>query len=264
MPHREELAGFLRSRRARVRPEDAGLPRGHRRRLSGLRREEVALLAGVSSTWYTYLEQGRRGVNPSRQVLDSLARVLRLDDDETRHLHRLADQAAVDAGIDADLSPAELARELVYLSEEIPYPVYAADVHCDVIAWNRATIGYYTDFSQLSAERRNMMWWLIGSPEARERLPDWEDDVQDVVARWRRVSASVADQARLRAQVAEYRRISPEFAAWWDSHDVREHRTRGRRFNHPRLGIVTLRLIVVDSAEMVPSSFVVYHAPVTR
>ncbi|MCP9955514.1 helix-turn-helix transcriptional regulator [Actinomadura madurae] len=263
MPHRQELAAFLRSRRARIRPEDAGLPRGHRRRLTGLRREEVALLAGVSSTWYTYVEQGRLGVNPSRQVLDSLARVLHLDDDETRHLHQLADRAAVDAGLDADLSPAELARELVHLSEEIPYPVYAADVHCDLIAWNPATTGYYADFSRLPAERRNMMWWLIGNAEAKERLPDWEDDVRDVVARWRRVSASVADQERLRGQVAEYRSISPEFATWWDTHDVREHRTRARRFTHPQLGTVTLRLIVVDSAEMAPSSFVVYHAPVT-
>jgi transcriptional regulator with XRE-family HTH domain len=92
--HRDELARFLRSRRDRLRPEDVGFPPGPRRRIPGLRREEVALLAGVSSTWYTYLEQGRAGVNPSREVLDSLARVLRLDDDETRFLRRLADQAA--------------------------------------------------------------------------------------------------------------------------------------------------------------------------
>lgn len=264
MSHREELASFLRSRRARIRPEDAGLPRGHRRRLSGLRREEVALLAGVSSTWYTYLEQGRRqGVNPSRQILDSLARALRLDDDETRHLHRLADKAAADARIDADVPPAELARQLVHLSEQIPYPVYAADIHCDLIAWNSATTSYYADFAQLPADQQNMMWWLISSGQARERLPDWEDDVQDVVARWRRVSASIADRDRMHGQVAEYKRISPQFARWWDSHDVREHHTRNRRFNHPQLGTVTMRLIVVDSAEMASSSYVVYHAPVT-
>jgi transcriptional regulator with XRE-family HTH domain len=263
--HREELARFLRSRRDRIRPEDVGLPGGHRRRLTGLRREEVALLAGVSSTWYTYLEQGRRGVNPSRQVLDSLARVLRLDDDETRYLHRLADRATVDtgidAGIDADLSPVELARQLVHLAEQIPYPVYAANIYCDLIAWNPATIGYYADFSQLPADRQNMMWWLISSSQARQRLPDWEDDAQDIVARWRRASASIADSERLQRQVAEYKKISPQFATWWDSHDVREHHTRRRRFNHPQLGTVTLRLIVVDSAEMAPHSFVVYHAP---
>lgn len=259
--HREELARFLRSRRDRVRPEDAGLPRGHRRRLAGLRREEVALLAGVSSTWYTYLEQGRPGVNPSRQVLDSLARVLRLDDDETRYLHRLADRATSDAGIDAELSPVELARQLVHLGEHIPYPVYAANAHCDLIAWNPATTSYYADFARLPADQQNMMWWLVGSSQARERLPDWEDDVRDVVARWRRTSASIADGERLQRQVAEYKRISPQFAAWWDSHDVREHHTRMRRFNHPELGTVTLRLIIIDSAEMAPHSFVVYHAP---
>ncbi|MGH3678970.1 MAG: helix-turn-helix transcriptional regulator [Natronosporangium sp.] len=263
MLHREELAAFLRSRRARIRPEDAGLPRGQRRRLSGLRREEVALLAGVSSTWYTYLEQGRRGVNPSRQVLDSLARVLHLDDDEARHLHQLADQATMNAGIDADLSPAELASELVHLSKETPYPVYAADVHCDLIAWNPATTSYYADFSELSSDRRNMMWWLIASGEAKERLPDWHDDVQDVVARWRRISPSIPDQERLQNQVTEYKQTSPEFTTWWESHDVREHRTRSRRFAHPELGTVTLRLIVVDSAEMAATTFVVYHAPVT-
>lgn len=262
MSHREGLASFLKSRRARIRPEDAGLPRGHRRRLNGLRREEVALLAGVSSTWYTYLEQGRRGVNPSRQVLDSLARVLRLDDDETRYLHRLADQATVDARIDADLSPVELARQLVHLGEQIPYPVYAANVYCDLIAWNPATTSYYADFSQLPADRQNMMWWLISSSQAKERLPDWEDDVQDIVARWRRASASIADRERLQGQVAEYKKISPQFAAWWDSHDVREHHTRSRRFHRPQLGTITLRLIIVDSAEMAPHSFVVYHAPV--
>ncbi|HEX4818119.1 MAG TPA: helix-turn-helix transcriptional regulator [Nonomuraea sp.] len=263
MSHRKELAGFLRSRRARIRPEDAGLPRGHRRRLAGLRREEVALLAGVSSTWYTYLEQGRRGVNPSRQVLDSLARVLRLDDAETRYLHRLADQA-VDATIDADLSPAELARQLVHLGEEIPYPVYAANVYCDLIAWNPATTSYYADFSQLPADRQNMMLWLISSSQAKERLPDWEVDVRDIVARWRRLSASITEpeRERLQGQVAVYKEISPQFATWWDTHDVREHHTRSRRFNHPQLGTVTLRLIIVASAEMAPHSFVVYHAPV--
>ncbi|UYM07825.1 hypothetical protein L0C25_04705 [Solicola gregarius] len=188
--------------------------------------------------------------------------MLRLDEDETRHLHRLADQAAADTRIDADVPPAELARQLVRLSEPIPYPVYAADIHCDLIAWNAATTSYYAKFAQLPHDQQNMMLWLISSREAKARLPDWEGDVQDVVARWRRVSTSIADRDRLHAQVAEYKKVSPQFAAWWDSHDVREHHTRKRRFNHPELGTVTLRLIVVDSAEMAPGSFVVYHAPV--
>jgi transcriptional regulator with XRE-family HTH domain len=258
--HRDELARFLRSRRDRVRPEDVGFPLG-RRRLAGLRREEVALLAGVSSTWYTYLEQGRPGVHPSREVLDSLARALRLDEDETRHLHRLADEAGAVQPLDAVVSPAELATLLVRLGDASPYPLYAFDAYGGLIAWNQAATTYYTDFAELPAERRNMIWWLIATAEAKERLPDWESDTRDVVARWRKVTAYIADPERLGAQVAEFKTISSQFATWWDSHDVREHHTRLRRFNHPQLGPVTLRLIIAGSAEMVPHHMVVYHVP---
>jgi transcriptional regulator with XRE-family HTH domain len=258
---REELARFLRSRRDRVRPEDVGLAPGSRRRLPGLRREEVALLAGVSSTWYTYLEQGRAGVNPSRQVLDSLARVLLLDEDETRFLHRLADEAAAAHPLDADLTPVELATLLVRHGQASPYPLYAFNPYCDLIAWNPATTTYYTDFAKLPAERQNMMWWLIATDEAKERLADWETDTRDIVARWRKVTALISDTRRLEAQVAEYKTISPRFAEWWDSHDVREHHTKLRRFNHAQLGPVTLRLIIVNSPEMIPQHMVVYHVP---
>jgi transcriptional regulator with XRE-family HTH domain len=258
---RDELARFLRSRRDRVRPEDVGFPRGPRRRLPGLRREEVALLAGVSSTWYTYLEQGRPGVHPSQEVLDSLARVLRLDEDETRFLHRLADKAAAVQPLDAVLTPAQLATLLVRQGETDPYPLYAVDGYCDLIEWNQAATTYYTDFGELPTERPNMMWWLIATAEAKERLADWEIDTRDVVARWRKVAAFVADSERLEAQVVEYRRISPQFGAWWDSHDVREHHTKLRRFRHPQRGPITLRLIVVASPEMAPHHNVIYHVP---
>jgi transcriptional regulator with XRE-family HTH domain len=258
---RDELARFLRSRRDRIRPEDVGFPPGPRRRLPGLRREEVALLAGVSSTWYTYLEQGRPGVHPSREVLASLARVLRLDEDETRFLHRLADEAAAVQPLDAVLSPSELATLLVRHGETNPYPLYAINAYCDLIAWNQAANTYYADFAKLPSERQNMMWWLIATAEAKERLADWESDTRDVVARWRKVTAFIADPERLEAQVAEYKRISPQFAAWWDSHDVREHHTKLRRFNHPQLGPVILRLIVVGSPEMTPHHMVIYHVP---
>lgn len=262
--HRDELARFLRSRRERVRPEDVGFPPGPRRRLRGLRREEVALLAGMSSTWYTYLEQGRAGVRPSREVLDSLARALRLDEDETRFLHRLADQADAVQPLDAAVSSAELATQLVRLGETSPYPLYAVDTYCDLIAWNHAATTYYTDFAELPPERRNMMWWFMATAEAKERVSDWETDARDVVARWRKVTAYVPDPERLEARVAEYKTVSSQFAAWWDSHDVREHHTKLRRFNHPQRGLVTLRLIVVGSPEMVPHHMVVYHAPLSE
>lgn len=154
---RRELADFLRSRRARVMPADVGLPTSLRRRAAGLRREEVAVLAGLSPSWYTYLEQGR-DINPSAEVLDSLARVLGLTEDERRYLHTLAyGGVTTPRPLVDELAAAEIARQLVATAAESPYPVYAINYYCDLIAWNRATASYYADFGQLPVQRRNML-----------------------------------------------------------------------------------------------------------
>ena len=255
---RRELGDFLRSRRARIGPEEVGIEPGGRRRTQGLRREEVAHLAGVSTSWYTYLEQGR-DVRPSDQVLDAVGRVLRLDADEMRFVRRLAADAGFDS-LPSELTPREIVTALVRLDDHSPYPTYAFDSYCDLVAWNTATTTYYTDFGRLPPQRRNMMWWLLASEEARQRLPDWESEVADIVARWRRMAVAV-DRRRLERQVAAFKELSPDFAGWWDSHDVREHHTRLRRFDHPQLGLVTLRLIVAESPEFAGHR-VGYHAPV--
>jgi transcriptional regulator with XRE-family HTH domain len=258
---RRELAEFLRTRRARVAPADVGLPEGGRRRTPGLRREEVAVLAGLSPTWYTYLEQGR-DIHPSAQVLDSLARVLGLTEDERRHLHRLAHGHAGRPRPLADEATAEeVVRQLVATAADSPYPVYATNHYGDLIAWNRAATSYYTDFERLpEGQRNNMIRWLLEAPEARERLIDWSQDARDVVARWRAVTATLDGGPRLEAMVAELRGRSPEFGRWWDSHDVREHRSRLRRFRHPELGEQVMRLIVVRAPEFEPW-IVVFHLP---
>jgi transcriptional regulator with XRE-family HTH domain len=258
---RRELADFLRSRRARVVPADVGLPTSLRRRSAGLRREEVAVLAGLSPSWYTYLEQGR-DINPSAEVLDSLARVLGLTEDERRYLHTLAHGGITTPRplVDA-LAAAEIARQLVATAAESPYPVYAVDHYTDLIAWNRATASYYTDFGQLPAQRRNMLRWLLDAPEARQRLLDWSQDTRDIVARWRRGVVGYGGDPRLRDLVSEFRQLSPEFGRWWDSHDVQETRSRLRRFRHPEHGEQTMRLIVVRAPEF-DSYVVVFHLPV--
>jgi transcriptional regulator with XRE-family HTH domain len=258
---RRELADFLRSRRARVMPADVGLPTSLRRRAAGLRREEVAVLAGLSPSWYTYLEQGR-DIHPSAEVLDSLARVLGLTEDERRYLHTLAyggvttPRPLVDA-----LAAAEIARQLVATAAESPYPVYAINYYCDLIAWNRATASYYVDFGQLPVQRRNMLRWLLDAPEARQRLLDWSQDTRDIVARWRKATAGYHGDRRLRDLVSEFRQLSPEFGRWWDSHDVQENRSRLRRFRHPAHGEQTMRLIVVRAPEF-DSYVVVFHIPI--
>lgn len=263
--NRQELARFLKSRRSRITPADVGLPPGLRRRAPGLRREEVAVLAALSPTWYTYLEQGR-DVHPSAQVLDSLARVLRLTEDERAYLHALAG-SATSAPAPATRPPAldvaaeALVRQLVRVAEHDPHPVYAVDLYSDLIAWNPAAVSYYTDFGALPEKRRNMLRWMLEYPEARQRLPDWKDETRDVVARLRVMAAANDRDPRLRALVDELMLTSPEFDGWWHEHHVLGHRSRLRRFRHPRLGEQTLRLLITSAPDFAPA-IVVFHLPV--
>jgi transcriptional regulator with XRE-family HTH domain len=258
--NRRELARFLRSRRERITPAEVGLPAGPRRRSAGLRREEVAVLAGLSPTWYTYLEQGR-DIHPSVEVLDSLARVLRLTEDERRYMHVLAHgQIAQPRPLSDKTSAQQIVHQLVRTSENSDYPVYALNLYSDIVAWNPATTSYYADFGQLPPERRNMIRWLLESAEAKERLLDWARDTCDIVARWRSATATLEHDERLRKLVADFKGLSPDFDRWWDGYDVRELRSRTRRFQHPRLGEQTLRLIVVQAADFAPY-LVVFHAP---
>jgi transcriptional regulator with XRE-family HTH domain len=179
---RRELARFLRSRRERIRPSDVGLPDGPRRRAQGLRREEVAVLAGLSPTWYAYLEQGR-GIHPSREVLDSLARALRLTEDERRYLHNLAHGAGTHPSrLPAEVSAIDLIRQVVAQFEESPCPVYAADQYCDLLAWNRAACEWYDDWNAMPVQERNILRWMLVSPAAQLRLLDLEEDTRDLIA----------------------------------------------------------------------------------
>lgn len=219
------------------------------------------MLAGVSPSWYTYLEQGR-DIHPSAQVLDSLARVLRLSEDEWRYLRALAHGGAAPAHpLVGEETPKQLVAGLVRTTEDSPYPVYGVDVYCDLVAWNRAAAGYYADFGRLPERDRNMLRCLLHAPQARQRLPDWQQDARDVVARWRATTASYQGDPRLRALVDELRQSSPDFDRWWGEHDVQEHRSRLRRFRHPQHGAQSLRLVVVRAPEFAPC-LVVFHLPV--
>ncbi|MER6944263.1 helix-turn-helix transcriptional regulator [Nonomuraea sp. NPDC000554] len=257
---RQELARFLRSRRARVMPDQVGLPAGNRRRTKGLRREEVAVLAGLSPTWYTYLEQGR-DIRPSVQVLDSLARVLDLSEDERRYMHTLAHgQVANPHPLDAEVTPGGVMKGLVGLMGQTAYPVYATDVYCDLIAWNAAAAEWYDDWAACPPEERNILRWILLSPVARQRLPDWESDTRDIVARWRSEVAKWPNDDRMNKQIAEFSGLSPVFARLWRDHDVQEHRNGLRRFRHPRLGLQTLRIAMMLTPDE-PMVGLVIHFP---
>lgn len=256
---KDELASFLRSRRERMPPDRAGFPVGHHRRTRGLRREEVALLAGVSPTWYTYLEQGRNR-NVSAAVLDSLARVLELSEDERNYLHRLARAEPPEADtLESDTSSDTLVRLLVEVAEDSPNPVHGIDQYGTMIAWNRAAAEWYEDWDLLPQRERNMFRWIVTSPSARDRILDWEHDAHEVIGRWRAAIPHWRTDERLNNLIKELSDASEEFTTWWNGHDVYEHRTMIRKFRHPDHGEQAMRLIVVQAPEFAPS-IAVFHS----
>lgn len=256
---RAELARFLRSRRARILPEQVGLPTGSRRRTPGLRREEIAVLAGVSPTWYTYLEQGR-DIRPSAEVLDSLCRVLELSVAERLYLYLLAGvQPLALSTPEPPRTPDLLVRQVVARLDCGDYPVYAADVHGDLIAWNQASVEWYGDFSLLPPTRQNMLCWMLTQPEARDRIVDWEDDTRDVLARFRLAAAARPWDGRFTELATALSRTSPEFRRWWPDHEVRDQHTRLRRLRRPDGEVHTVELVVLRMVDQFHS--VVLHLP---
>src|SRR5712691_8852859 len=233
---RVELGRFLRAKRERLDPVTAGFPAIGRRRTAGLRREEVAVLAGVSTTWYTYLEQGRNN-NVSPAVLNSVARVLQLTDDETRYMHFLASGQMSDEVLpEATISLIDLLVKVVATAERHPYPVYMVDHRCDLIAWNPATTEWYDDWTSMPPASRNFMYWLFTSPRAREAIVDWADFARDITARWRLEAARFPSDRELGKRVTMLIETDTEFTQFWEQYSISEHHVNSRWLRHPHLG----------------------------
>jgi transcriptional regulator with XRE-family HTH domain len=234
---RAELADFLRTRRAQVTPEQVGLESNGQRRTPGLRREEVAQLAGVGLSWYTWLEQGR-DIHPSAQVLDAIGRVLALDAAERAHLFHLA---RVELPLPEGDYPREASPELIAFVEAIdPHPAYAFGPRFDVLAWNAASVGVFHDWSAEPPERRNLLWWLFADPSWDRSRPQWEGTAKQNLARFRAQHARRPDDPSFAALIAELSEASPEFRAWWPRHEVISEQAGTKTIEHAELG--TLRL----------------------
>ncbi|CNG49331.1 putative transcriptional regulator [Mycobacterium tuberculosis] len=238
-----ELGDLLRSRRERLQPADVGLPGGGRRRARGLRREEVAQLAAISSTYYTYLEQGRQ-VRPSRQVLDALAAALRLDATERTHIHEL-----VHGALPAD-RPAvaeRLSPTVVALVDRLdPCPTYATGRYWDVLAANRAARTLWTDWSARPPEARNMLWWMFTDPGARQVLPDWRNEASALLGRFRATAARHPGDTGFSSLIERLHANSPEIRDWWPHHEVAPLRSGTKRLFHPALGEILLHHVVLQ------------------
>lgn len=213
---RADLSEFLRLRRERLSPVELGLPAGRRRRTPGLRREEVAALAGVGLAWYTWFEQGRN-ISVSAGFLENLARVLKLDAAERRHLYLLAHQRPPsEPGRTWCTVPAQVRR----LMDDLPArPAYILNLRWDVVAWNAAADRVF-DFSAQPPGRRNLLWMLFADPALRQLFVDWSAQAPAMLSTFRRDFASAAGEPDITELVDELERVSPEFKSWWREHDV--------------------------------------------
>ena len=247
---RDELRAFLRSRRARVSPADVGLPdEGARRRTPGLRREELAALAGVGVSWYTWLEQGR-DIHPSPEVLDALARALRLDTAERATLFALArTELPLPSAAAADGGPDDDRAVLVRLVEALhPTPAYLLGPMTRILAWNPTASALFGSPDHLSPERRSLLWMLLVDPGEARYNPGREGTARNMVARFRSEYAQHAGEPAYEQFIAELRERSPWFVQWWGEHEVNDTQRGTKTIEHPTLG--TLRL---HHAQTVPT-----------
>ena len=229
----QELGDFLRTRRARLVPEDVGLLRGSRRRVPGLRRAEVAHLAGVSVDWYTWLEQGRP-ITVSTQILESLVQALHLHANEREHLFFLAHQQP----------PPARAMELETVSPTLQHfldhqglsPAFVLGRRLDVMAWNEAARVVFGDFGQMTSFERNSVWRLFTSAAHRHLLVDWEGHARRVLAQFRASCGRYPGDPRLTELIQDLMLRSPEFRAWWPDHEVLGATEGHKTFNHPHAG----------------------------
>jgi transcriptional regulator with XRE-family HTH domain len=233
---RRELAAFLRSRRERIRPEQVGLPPSRRRRTPGLRREEVAQLAGVGVTWYTWLEQGR-DINASPQVLDAIARTLQFDAHEHAHLFTLA---GLPASSIADECDALCPTAQVLLDQLEPYPACVLNARWDLLAFNRVYASFFDDLEAIPIGDRNCLWLAFTDPRWREVMVDWDESVCRMVAEYRAAMAEHIDDPAWKSFVDRLHRASPEFTTVWERHDVLGVQGRMKRAMHPSVGLLRL------------------------
>ncbi len=251
MSDRNEIRDFLTSRRARITPEQAGLPAyGGNRRVPGLRREEVAMLAGVSVDYYTRLERGNaRGASDT--VLDALARALHLDEAERAHLFDLVHATSTSAAVRAPHRPArQQVRPAVQriLDSMTTAPAYLRDGHLDILAANQLGQALFSPVFGSSARPANPARFLFLDPGASEFYLDWEPMARDTVALLRSLAGHNSHDRALSNLIGELSTRSDAFRQLWAAHNVRFHRSGVKRFHHPVVGDLTLAFEALDLA----------------
>ncbi|MFJ1748322.1 helix-turn-helix domain-containing protein [Streptomyces sp. NPDC088116] len=260
LDRRAELVEFLRTRRARLKPGDVGLPDfGRHRRVPGLRREELAQLAGVSVAYYTRLEQGN-GRNVSGEVLDAISRALRLTDAEHAHLTHLASPKRHKKK-QATSRPQQVRAGLRQLLEAVEgVPAYVTGRRSDVLAWNRMASAVFGDWGELPVRERNWARLVFLSPAYRDLFVEWDSKASDIVSYLRLYTGCHPDDPELSALVGELSVRSEEFRRLWATHDVKEKSHGVKRLQHPLVGALTLSYEAMTLPDDKEQSLIIYHA----
>ena len=245
---RKELGEFLQVSRSRHAPEEFGFPAGSRRRAQGLRREEVAQLAGISPTWYTWIEQGR-AVNVSAEALNRLAQTLRLTRGERAYIFELAERHDPLGAAPEEDAASEL---LTGLLGDIGIPAYIMGRTWDMLAWNKAAATLFAGWLDKKAKAdktheqpHNLLRFVFLQPSARQFIADWETRARRLTAEFRADCRTRLDEPALERLVDDLKKGSPEFSRYWKQHDVLERQGGQRAFNHPRLGRVTYQQVTL-------------------
>ena len=242
-PNQNVLGDFLRARRSRLTPRQVGLPDGsNRRRTPGLRREEVADLAGISTDWYVRLEQGR-SVQPSASTLDALARALRLNAAERVHLRTLAQPALHPPWVRESVP--ELVRRMV---ESLNQPAYVTGRRWDLLVWNKAAARVFGDFAKLPEPERNILLYMFTQPAARRLFADtWEQEAKRMLALFRATYDLWARDPAFMELHELLCRGSREFARWWQAHEVRPAQAGSKRLHPPKQGAASFTYTTFQS-----------------
>jgi transcriptional regulator with XRE-family HTH domain len=252
---RKELSEFLRRHRERLMPADVGLPSSGRRRTAGLRREEVAALAGVGITWYTWLEQGRE-IGVSEDFLLRLAKILKLDDAECCHLFLLAHQRPPPPEAYHWPSVSPLVQQM--MDELVMRPAYVTNLRWDVVAWNAAADRLF-DFSGKEPSGRNVLRMVFTDPDLRRHLPSWRSDAPRLMESFRRDLALVPDDPAMLSLVEDLKKLSPDFRRWWSTPQGHSH-SRGLASVLTEVGPVEFQHEVMTVDEHRHLRMVVYFA----
>lgn len=253
---RRELSDFLRTRRDRLTPADVGLPNGDRRRTLGLRREEVAMLANVSTTWYTFLEQGRN-IRVSEQVLENIAAALQLASEERTHLFMLAlQQPPPEKPVQLEVVSSTL--QLVLDRFDAVGPAYITGSRWDILAWNQSACILFGDFNAMSNRERNFIWFFFTNEVHRLMLIDWENHAQFIVSKFRSITSRYLGDEKLTELIEDLQRVSPEFREWWSHHDVYARNEGRKEYKHPTVGRLVFEYTVFQPEGSLDLRLVMY------